>query len=381
MSNWGGKYVIGLTGNIGAGKSVVRRMLEHIGAYGIDADALAHRAIAKGAPGYRPVVETFGKWVLGSDGEINRKKLGDLVFSNPVALKELERIVHPLVGQAVEIIVKRAKQQVIVVEAIKLLETDLRSACDSIWVAYTTPEIQLRRLMQYRKMSAEDAQIRIQAQSPQEDKVKAADVLIKNVGTFEDTWVQVLNAWKKTFPAVQQQEEGELIDEGKSAGDEIQVVRGKPKHSAEIADLMNKFSGGVQDLDRNDIMAAFGEKAFLLVRDGSNFQGVIGWQVENLVSRTVDIVFSPKAVTARILPPLVEEMEKASKDLQCEASLIFVPENLNIADQAWRDLGYKLMKPEKLGVIAWQEAAVESKPPGTKLYFKQLRKDRILRPI
>ena len=95
----------------------------------------------------------------------------------------------------------------------------------------------------------------------------------------------------------------------------------------------------------------------------------------------MDIVFSPKAVTARILPPLVEEMEKASKDLQCEASLVFVPENLSIADQAWRDLGYKSMTPEKLGVIAWQEAAVESMPPGTKLYFKQLRKDRILRPI
>ncbi len=68
MSKWGGKYVIGLTGNIGTGKSVVRKMLEHVGAYGIDADALAHRAIAKDAPGYRPVVEAFGKWVRRQSG-------------------------------------------------------------------------------------------------------------------------------------------------------------------------------------------------------------------------------------------------------------------------------------------------------------------------
>ena len=63
MSAWPGKYIIGLTGNIATGKSVVRKMLEHLGAYGIDADALGHRAIAKGAPGYRPVVELFGKWI------------------------------------------------------------------------------------------------------------------------------------------------------------------------------------------------------------------------------------------------------------------------------------------------------------------------------
>ena len=64
MSKWAGKYVIGLTGNIGTGKSVVRRMLEHLGAYGIDADALSHRTIAKGAPGYQPVIDLFGRWIL-----------------------------------------------------------------------------------------------------------------------------------------------------------------------------------------------------------------------------------------------------------------------------------------------------------------------------
>jgi dephospho-CoA kinase len=79
MSAWPGKYVIGLTGNIATGKSVVRKMLEHLGAYGIDADALAHRAIAKDAPGYQPVLDTFGSWILTPEGQIDRTKLGRIV--------------------------------------------------------------------------------------------------------------------------------------------------------------------------------------------------------------------------------------------------------------------------------------------------------------
>ena len=100
MSAWPGKFVIGLTGNIATGKSVVRKMLEHLGAYGIDADALGHRAIARDAPGYKPVLDTFGKWILAPDGQIDRGKLARVVFADPDALIQLESIVHPLVRQA-----------------------------------------------------------------------------------------------------------------------------------------------------------------------------------------------------------------------------------------------------------------------------------------
>ena len=104
MSNWPGKYAIGLTGNIATGKSVVRRMLEHLGAYTIDADALAHRVVAKGAPGYKPVLDKFGTWIMNEDGQINRAKLGHLVFADPQALAQLEAIIHPYVGQAVDLL-------------------------------------------------------------------------------------------------------------------------------------------------------------------------------------------------------------------------------------------------------------------------------------
>ena len=112
MSEKQGKFIIGLTGNIGTGKTVVRRMLEHMGAYTIDADRLAHRAIARGAPGYDPVVLTFGRWIVNGTGEIDRAKLANLVFRDSVALRQLEAIIHPFVRQAVDILIKRATQPV-----------------------------------------------------------------------------------------------------------------------------------------------------------------------------------------------------------------------------------------------------------------------------
>ena len=86
MSRWAGKYVIGLTGNIATGKSVVRKMLEHLGAYGIDADALGHRAYAKGAPAYPLVLKAFGEWILDEEGQIDRSRMARLAFSDPGAL-------------------------------------------------------------------------------------------------------------------------------------------------------------------------------------------------------------------------------------------------------------------------------------------------------
>jgi dephospho-CoA kinase len=134
-------------------------------------------------------------------------------------------------------------------------------------------------------------------------------------------------------------------------------------------------------LNQDDIMAAFGEKAYLLLQLGQSILGVIGWQVENLVSRTTDIIIDPSIPSDQAIPELINQMEKASKNLQCEASLVFVPQELSKIGSLWQTLGYEQRKIETLGNLAWQEAALESMPPETTLYFKQLRQDRILRPI
>jgi dephospho-CoA kinase len=375
-AKWPEKTIIGLTGNIATGKSVVRKMLEHLGAYGIDADALAHRAIARGAPGYKAVTDTFGRWILNPEGEIDRVKLGRLVFNDAEAMSSLEDIVHPLVSQAVDIMVKRASQNVIVIEAIKLLESDLRNVCDSIWVVNAPEEFQVRRLIEKRGMSADEAEQRIHFQSDQQQKLALANVVIQNQGSFEETWKQVVAAWKKITP---QSDTIQVVV--KPSGGEFSVVRGRPRDSVTIAELISRLSGGAKAMNQDDVMAAFGEKAFMLLQLSEKMVGVAGWQVENLVARTTEFFIDSDVPIEPALKTLVEEVERASLDLQCEASLLFLPPQLAAHQSTWKQLGYEARTPQTLGVQAWTDAAIESAQPNTSLFFKQLRQDRVLRPI
>lgn len=377
MSKLPGKYVIGLTGNIATGKSVVRRMLEHLGAYTIDADALSHRVISKGAPGYQPVLDRFGTWLLNKDAQIDRARLGRLVFADGQALAQLEDIIHPYVGQAVDLLSRRATQKVIVVEAIKLLESDLRDRCDSIWATDAPQEVQTERLMRKRGMSREDALQRIHSQAAQKDKLAAAQVIITNNGSYEDLWKQVTEAWK----TVSQETGPATLITPKAASGSFSLQRGKPRDSQKIADLITRLSRGKHTMTSEDVMEAFGEKAFLLLQMENELVGIAGWQVENLVARTTDIYLDPRAAADKALPLIMAEVEKASSDLQCEASLVFPPMELIGFDSVWKHIGYERRPPEGLGVQAWTDAAAESMPKGSALLFKQLRTDRVLRPI
>ena len=134
-------------------------------------------------------------------------------------------------------------------------------------------------------------------------------------------------------------------------------------------------------MDTEKVMEAFGDKAFLLLQKNSELVGIAGWQVENLVARTTDLFLDPQVAADIALPLIISEMERASSDLQCEASLIFPPIDLVGFDAVWKQLGYERRSPETLGVQAWTDAANESMPKGSALFFKQLRTDRVLRPI
>ena len=376
MSAWPGKYVIGLTGNIATGKSVIRKMLEHLGAYGIDADALSHRAIAKEAPGFQSVVDTFGTWVLGADGQIDRAKLGRLVFSDAEALATLESIVHPLVRQAVDILVRRSRQKIIVIEAIKLLESPLRQACDALWVSYAPPEVQLMRLVKKRGMSIDAARQRVRAQASQEEKVAAANVVIRNDGTFENAWSQVSAAWQSQFAL-----EGDTEPIVTARQGEMMVEKARPRQAGEIAHFVNRISGGHLNMDVENIMEAFGEKAFIFLKVDRKPVGLVGWQVENLVARTDDVYLEASLPLKDAMKAILEEVETASRDLQCEVSLLFLPAHLARHDAVWRELGYEPRSVQSLGVRAWQEAAQDTISRGEVMLFKQLRKDRVLKPV
>jgi dephospho-CoA kinase len=261
LSRWPGKYVIGLTGNIATGKSVVRKMMEHLGAYGIDADALAHRAMARSAPGYPLVIETFGRWILDEEEQIDRARLAKIVFNDPEALNKLEAIVHPLVEHAVDLLIRRASQSVVVIEAIKLLESNLSAGCDTVWVVNTPESLQISRLMHKRGFSEAAARQRVANQPDQGEKLRSAKVVIQNDGSFDSTWEQLQAAWAK----LPKPEEPLLPPPPPTRPGEIVVRRGRPQDADEIARFITRVSHGRRRMTRQDVMAAFGEKAYLMI--------------------------------------------------------------------------------------------------------------------
>lgn len=376
--------MIGLTGNIATGKSVVRRMFEHLGAYTIDADALTHRTYAKGAPGYQAVIEKFGKWLVNKDGEIDRGKLGNLVFSDSEAMNQLEAIVHPLVRQAAEMLIQRASQPVVVIEAIKLLEGDLRKVCDSIWVTNAPEEVQVERLIRKRGLTRERALERVRMQSAQSTKVAMANIVITNTGSYDDLWNQVSAAWKEVVPGANSgyaDTEPALPKFTVPAKGEYSVKRGKPRNSPAIADLITRLGKGKRKMSADNVMESFGDKAYMLLQQDGNLVGLAGWQVENLVTRTTDIYLEEHVDRQKALESLIKEVERASAELQSEASLVFPTKELAAQEDTWKRLGYEKRTPETLGVQAWQDSATESLSAENTLLFKQLRQDRILRPI
>lgn len=187
----GGRYLIGLTGNIATGKSTVAAMLAQLGATVIDADKVAHQVMRRGGQVYERIVDAFGPAVVAADGEIERQRLGYIVFSDPEALRRLERIVHPAVGVEVQRRIAAAQTSIIVIEAIKLIEAGLHRICQALWVTTCSSEQQIDRLMKERALSFEEAELRVNAQPPQTQKISLADVVIDTSSDKAETRRQV----------------------------------------------------------------------------------------------------------------------------------------------------------------------------------------------
>lgn len=191
------KTIIGVTGNIAMGKSLVLGMLAERGAAVIDADQAAHQVLRRGGAAYEPVLATFGSAILGADGEIQRSALGDIVFADPAQLQRLEAITHPAIRLEIDRRIRSAAADVVVIEAIKLLEGDLKNALDAVWVVDASPGTQLERLMNVRGMSQAEARRRINGQNSQVDKLKQADLILSNDGDCEHLRAQVQRAWRR----------------------------------------------------------------------------------------------------------------------------------------------------------------------------------------
>ncbi len=190
--------VIGLTGVIGSGKSTVARLLTELGAVVIDADKLGHEAFQPGTEAWREVVAAFGREVLAFGGDIDRTKLGEIVFNNPEALARLNRIMHPRIYEVVKALIdeyRRQKVAVVVLEAPLLIEAKWTSLVDDIWVTIAPRAKVLRHLKKQRRLTHKKAMARIHSQLPVKEFLKHADVVINNESGLEELKNRVIELW------------------------------------------------------------------------------------------------------------------------------------------------------------------------------------------
>lgn len=445
MGRWANKYVIGLTGNIAMGKSLVRKMLETLGAYTIDADGLAHQAMLPGAPAYGPVIESFGKWVVGPDNKIDRSKLGAVVFSHNDALNKLETLTHPIVGQAIDILISRDKHAVVVVEAIKLVDGVLGSQVDSVWVVDATPEAQMQRLMGKRGMAEWEARKRIETQNPQTDKLAKANVVITNDGSPDDVWAQVQQEWDKvmnraerdrpttkiappppkpplpdtstviirrpdqpptpiapqptptqppsapqpppiapppTPAAIMTPQAPSQLPKAPVQDQRLQIdVRRGLPKHAEAIARLLSQSSGRQ-ITRNDVMLQFGDKSFFMAEATGRLIGLAGFQVENLIARIDEFVLAPDVPPLLVTQKLLSAVETSARELQTEVGFIFVGRNAPPSIvQAFIDQGYERVAIDSLRVPAWREAVAEMQNTDKQILMKKLRDTLVLTPV
>ena len=192
--------VIGLTGGIGSGKSTVSQYLQELGAVILDADKVGHEAYRPNTETWQELVAAFGRQILTPDDEIDRKKLGEIVFSNPESLAQLNQIVHPRMYQMMETRIEECRQQgvaVVVLEAAILLEAGWTPLVDEVWVTVASESTVVGRVKERTGLPEEQILARIRSQLSSEERAKQANVVVNNDSNLDELKTKVKELWQK----------------------------------------------------------------------------------------------------------------------------------------------------------------------------------------
>ncbi len=193
--------VIGLTGGIASGKTTISNILKELGAIIIDADKIARKVVEKSSPALKDIEENFGRDVLFKNGKLDRKKLGNIVFNDTGSLKKLNEIIHPYIVEKIIDEINHYKKtynnRVIILDAALLIELNLMDLVEEVWLIVVPEEMQLGRLVERDNISANQAQKRIDAQIPLEDKKKYADLIIDNSKDLTYLQAQIEENWER----------------------------------------------------------------------------------------------------------------------------------------------------------------------------------------
>ncbi len=194
-------YLVGLTGGIASGKSYVASLLGELGASIVDADQVAREVVVPGSTGLVQVVGAFGFEILSPSGELDRAKLGEIVFADPEKRIELERILHPLIKARTTQLISEQPSEIVVYAVPLLVEANVDYPFDTIITVEAGVENQVSRLMTSRQMSESDARARIEAQTTSPERVARANFVIDSSGPKEQTKLQVVEVWKQLLEA------------------------------------------------------------------------------------------------------------------------------------------------------------------------------------
>lgn len=386
-TRWPNKKVVGLTGNIATGKSTVMRLAAQQGALTLDADKVVHEIMAEDPSMQAAIAVAFGPEVRRADGSIDRAALAAIVFGDPDALRDLENMLHPAVRQEVYRRIDASDAAIVFIEAIKLLEGELVTVCDQVWVTRCAPRRQIERLMVCRGMDDQTAAMRVNAQAPQAEKVAHADVVIDTDGTMADSVLQFEAAWvgllARPEPATPAGVTPPVIDappvpEPPPPVPEVLVRRARPSDIPAILLLIHRATEGVVKLKRADMLMALSERSYLIGQVGTEISTVIGWNTDSTTSACIDQVFvHPLPAVALTLPAVLAEVERSASELICEVVMVFLPYEMPAeVRQVLGAAGYEQRDREDLR-RAWQKGVEDMQPEGTYIMAKVLRDIRI----
>ena len=204
-------YVIGLTGPIASGKSTIAEMLRLRGAEIIDADQVYRYLMTPRSTLWKRVEERFGPAIIGSDGDIDRTALANIVFADSEALADLDRITHPTVIAEIRDRIARTRSPVVVLEAVKLVQSGLAADADALWFITADAETRLRRLMSRSGMDEASARARIAAAPSAVPEGVEVDAIVDNSGDFASTSSAVDDAWQVTYLSSTHDEQKHLM--------------------------------------------------------------------------------------------------------------------------------------------------------------------------
>lgn len=404
--------LIGLTGNIATGKSTVCDILAQLGARVIDGDLVAHAVLRRGTLAWRNLVNAFGYDILQYDGNVDRRKLGAVVFNDAAKLRVLEQITHPAVGTELALLVRDAlnapdaADSILVVEAVKLYESGIYEFMDALWVVTAPYAEQKRRLMQERGMSETDADARLHAQPPLDEKLKRATVVIDNGGSIEELRVQVMRAfveinpesardktallqkWLRLAPTAAAPLETPSAPTQTTAEPAPAVVsepewsvrRARPADARMLAELLAHIERRSEPIGRAEMLERFGKFGYWLARAGDQTVALAAWQAENLAAIVRELWADSDADAARAFPLLLEAIQAEANALTCEVVAIVVPERAApLAAIAAQTAGYESSSVEQLHKL-WRTVIEPLLVDNATLYTKQLR-EIVTKPI